>query len=105
MGKKSQSAVAVSKVQSLMDEIAELKKVITNLYSKLETKEVSIEDLCLTYHNDATKELVVNNAKNLITKPQDQKPFVEWKNLTEDMKEGRRILMKVLQKYYKIFPR
>jgi len=64
---------------------------------------VELEELCIFYHNVATKELVVHNAKGLITKPQDQKPFIEWNGLTEDQKEGRRVMMRLLLKQYHIF--
>jgi regulator of replication initiation timing len=102
MGRKSQEAVAVKKIPALLAENEQLKIEIEKLKQR---PQVSLEDLCICYHNDASKELVVNNTKNLITKPQDQKPFMEWKDLSEDMKEGRRIMMRILQQHFLILRR
>lgn len=66
-------------------------------------KEVELESLAIYYHDVAAKELVVNNQKNLITKPTF--PYIEWKDLDEDKKEGRRIMMRKLLEQYRIIPR
>jgi ferredoxin-fold anticodon binding domain-containing protein len=102
MGHKSQEAVAVKKVPELLAENELLKIEIEKLKQR---PQVSLEELSILYHDEATKELVVHNAKNLITKLQDQKPFMEWKDLSEDMKEGRRIMMKILQQHFLILRR
>jgi flagellar hook-associated protein FlgK len=65
--------------------------------------DINIEDLSIFYHNVASKELVVNNTKNLITKPTT--PFIEWKDLTDEQKDGRRIMMGCLLKEYRIVKR
>jgi len=110
MGKQSRELVAVSKVPTLLDEIKTLNQQIDLKNKQIDDlkrppTEVSLNDLSIFYHNVATKELVVNNQKNLITKPVDQKPFIEWKDLTPEQKTGRMIMMDCLLKEYRIVKR
>ena len=55
-------------------------------------EQVPIEELAQAYH-EACREMV-NSGTGMITKP--TRPYIEWKDLTEDQKNGRRLVARNL---------
>ena len=61
-----------------------------------ELKSMEIEKLAQIYHEICRE--MINKQIGLITKPTI--PYIEWKDLTEDQKNGRRfIAQKLLERY------
>ena len=61
---------------------------------KILKKIVTIEDLAKGLH-EAARDLVVNHPEQMITAKKGYK-FVEWDELTEDQKEGKRLQARYL---------
>ena len=59
---------------------------------------MNIEELAKEYH-EICREMIEKQI-GLITKP--TRPYIEWEDLTEDQKDGRRFIAKNLIKKYNI---
>ena len=60
-------------------------------------KKPTIEELAMSYH-EICRELVNQNQDKMITKP--KVPYIEWKDLSDEQKEGRRLVARrLLEKY------
>lgn len=82
MGKQSRSQISQDKFADLMA------KKITN-----------VETLAKEYHEICRE--MVNKGIGMITKP--TQPYIEWQDLTEDQKNGRRFIAQQLLTKFQLF--
>lgn len=103
MGKASRAVVEEMKVPKLMEEIKELHAKVADLERDLDilkkVKSIDEESLAKMLHESGREAVLSNNVLKKDGSPIGQIKFVEWEQLPDGAKEGRRMMARYLLKH------